>query len=76
MSKNYRKSKLLVPECYDALTQFKLEVAKEIGHFQFCKENNDHYKGDLTSRQNGLEGGPIGGEMVKRMIAQFKNNLA
>jgi len=68
MSKNYRKSRLLVPEAYDAINKFKLEVASEIGLSQFCKENNDHYKGDLTARQNGTEGGPIGGEMVRRMI--------
>lgn len=72
MSKNYRKSRLLVPEAYDAMTKMKLEVASEIGRLQFCKENNDHYKGELTARQNGLEGGPIGGEMVRRMIAQVE----
>ena len=70
MSKNYRKSRLLQPDAYDALTKFKLEVAEEMGRLQYCKENNDHYKGDLTARQNGSEGGPIGGEMVKRMIKQ------
>jgi len=68
MSKNYRKSRLLIPESYDAMTKFKLEVAEEIGLLQFCKENNDHYKGDLTARENGSQGGPIGGEMVRRMI--------
>ena len=75
MSKNYRKSRLLVPESYDAMTKFKLEVAEEIGRTQFCKENNDHYKGDLTARQNGSEGGPIGGEMVKRMIQSFEEGM-
>ncbi|NMA33398.1 MAG: alpha/beta-type small acid-soluble spore protein [Clostridiaceae bacterium] len=58
----------LVPEAREWLTKFKMECAKEIGHEQFVKENNDHYKGDLTSAQNGREGGPIGGQMVKRMI--------
>lgn len=72
MSKNYRKSRLLVPSAYDAINKFKLEVAQEIGLTQFCKENNDHYKGDLTARQNGTEGGPIGGEMVRRMIEYAK----
>ncbi|MBR5218414.1 MAG: alpha/beta-type small acid-soluble spore protein [Clostridia bacterium] len=75
MSKNYRKSRLLVPESYDAMTKFKLEVAEEIGRTQFCKENNDHYKGDLTARQNGSEGGPIGGEMVRRMIQSFEEGM-
>ena len=75
MSKNYRKSRLLNPECYDAINKFKLEVAADMGLTQFCKENNDHYKGDVTARQNGLEGGPIGGEMVRRMIMNFERSL-
>ena len=65
----------LVPEARAALTKFKLECASEIGRTQFCKENNDHYKGDLTCKQNGSEGGPIGGQMVKKMIAMAENNL-
>lgn len=75
MSKNYRKSRLMIPASYDAMTKFKLEVAEEIGLLQFAKENNDHYKGDLTSKQNGSEGGPIGGEMVKRMIKSYEENI-
>ncbi len=75
MSKNYRKSRLLVPEAYDGITRFKLEVAEDMGLSQFCKENNDHYKGDQTARQNGSEGGPIGGEMVRRMIKSYEENL-
>lgn len=75
MGKNYRKSRLMVPEAYDAMTKFKLECAEEIGHLQYCKENNDHYKGDQTARQNGFEGGPIGGQMVKKMIQQYEQNL-
>ena len=60
--------KPLVPECRDALTKFKIECAQEIGHLQYIKENNDHYKVDVPARVNGLEGGPIGGQMVKKMI--------
>ena len=63
----------LVKESREALTNFKLECAKEIGALQYCKENNDHYKGDLASKQNGKEGGPIGGQMVKKMIEAYKN---
>jgi len=69
MGRNYRKSRLLHPEAYDAMQKLKFECAEALGRTQFCKENNDHYKGHLTARQNGAEGGPIGGEMVKRMIA-------
>ena len=69
MGRNYRRSRLLNPNAYDAMQKLKFECAEDLGLTQFCKENNDHYKGHLTARQNGLEGGPIGGEMVKRMIA-------
>ncbi|MGI5849699.1 MAG: alpha/beta-type small acid-soluble spore protein [Christensenellales bacterium] len=49
-----------------------MECASDIGHLEFVKENNDEYKGDLPSKVNGAQGGPIGGEMVKRMIAMAK----
>lgn len=57
------------------LQQLKMESAAEIGHLDFVRENNDHYKGDVTSRQNGLEGGPIGGQMVKKMVAFAEQQL-
>lgn len=50
------------------LHALKMEAAAEIGMTQFVKENNDHYKGDVTSKVNGSQGGPIGGQMVKKMI--------
>lgn len=65
----------IVPESREALTKFKLQCAQEIGRMQFVKENNDHYKGDLTSKQNGSEGGPIGGQMVKKMIEYAQKNM-
>lgn len=65
----------LVPESREALTKFKLECAEEIGRLTYCKENNDHYKGDLSSSKNGHEGGPIGGQMVKRMIEKAENQF-
>lgn len=74
MSRN-RSNRLLIPEAYDALSKFKMECAQDIGRSQFVKENNDHYKGGVTARQNGSEGGPIGGEMVKRMIKNYEESL-
>jgi hypothetical protein len=65
----------LVPSQREALTRFKLECAKEIGALQYVKENNDHYKGDLPSYVNGKQGGPIGGQMVKRMIEMAEKQL-
>ena len=47
-------------------TKFKMECANEIGRLQYCKEFNDEYKGDLPSKVNGAQGGPIGGQMVKK----------
>lgn len=71
-------NKPLVPEAREALRKLKLECAEEIGRLQYCKENNDHYKGDVSAKQNGLEGGPIGGQMVKKMIdmqrSKYSNN--
>jgi len=65
----------LVPDSRAALTKFKLECAQEIGHLTYCKEYNDHYKGDVSCAQNGREGGPIGGQMVKKMIAMVEKQL-
>jgi hypothetical protein len=65
----------LVPESREALTRFKMECAQEIGHLQYVKENNDHYKGDVPAKVNGFEGGPIGGQMVKRMIQMAESQL-
>jgi len=65
----------LVPSKREALTRFKIECAKEIGLEQYVKENNDHYKGDLTSYENGKQGGPIGGQMVKKMIQRSEEQM-
>lgn len=65
----------IVPSSREALTRFKLECAQEIGMLHYAKENNDHYKGDLPSRVNGQQGGPIGGQMVKRMIEMAENQM-
>ena len=65
----------LVKDARNALTQFKIECAQELGRTQFIKENNDHYKGDLSSKQNGSEGGPIGGLMVKKMIESVEKGM-
>lgn len=59
----------------DKLNKLKMEAAEEIGRLQYVKENNDHYKGDVASRINGEQGGPIGGQMVKKMIAAAEKNF-
>jgi small acid-soluble spore protein D (minor alpha/beta-type SASP) len=67
--------KSVMPGSNNAWNAFKMECAQEIGHLQFVRENNDHYKGDVPSRVNGQQGGPIGGQMVKRMINMAKNQI-
>lgn len=55
-------NKTLVPEAKAALDNMKFEIANQLG-----VNLKQGYNGDLTARQNGS----IGGEMVKRMIAQY-----
>lgn len=50
----------------DALNNFKMESAKEVG---VTLKNG--YNGDLTSKQAGS----VGGQMVKKLIAQAESNL-
>lgn len=56
----------LVPEAREALDRFKMEAAGEVG-----VNLNQGYNGQLTSR----EAGSIGGQMVKKMIESYENNL-
>ncbi|MGI6031223.1 MAG: small, acid-soluble spore protein, alpha/beta type [Eubacteriales bacterium] len=64
---NYSSNKPVNANAKEALNQFKYEVANELG-----VNLKNGYNGDLTSRQNGS----VGGEMVKRMIAQAEQNLS
>ncbi|MBO5929486.1 MAG: alpha/beta-type small acid-soluble spore protein [Clostridia bacterium] len=56
----------LVPEAREGLNRFKMEAANEVG-----VNLKQGYNGDLTARQAGS----IGGQMVKKMIQQYENNL-
>lgn len=60
----------------EKLKKLKMEAAEEIGMTQYVKENNDHYKGDLPSKVNGAQGGPIGGRMVQKMIEAEERRLS
>ena len=53
-----RTNKTLVPEAKQALNQFKMEAANEVG-----VNLTQGYNGDLTSRQAGS----VGGQMVNNM---------
>ena len=61
------RNRTLVPEARKGLERLRNEVATEVGLQNY--ENTD--KGNLSSRQNGS----VGGEMVKRMVEQYENQL-
>ena len=54
-----KSSKLNVPESKQAMDQFKMESAKEVG-----VDLKEGYNGSLTSK----EAGSIGGQMVKNVL--------
>ena len=59
-------NKTLVPEAKQALNQFKMEAASEVG-----VNLAQGYNGDLTARQADS----IGGQMVKKMIEKYENDI-
>ena len=59
-------NKTLVPEAKEALERFKMEAANEVG-----VNLKQGYNGDLTSRQAGS----VGGQMVKKMIEKYENDI-
>jgi hypothetical protein len=83
-----RRRKPLVPEARDGLNQLKLNVMNQEGYQVSNAENvkvevaeavgvplKKGYNGELTSRQAGNVGGPIGGRMVSELIKMAKNHL-
>ncbi len=59
-------NKNLVPEAKEALNRFKMEAAQDVG-----VNLKQGYNGDLTSK----EAGSVGGQMVKKMIQAYENNM-
>ena len=60
------KNNAVVPQAREALDKFKMEAAGDVG-----VTLNQGYNGDLTSRQAGS----IGGQMVKKMIEKYENDI-
>ena len=56
----------MVPENQDKLSNFKSEVASSLNI-----NLKQGYNGDLTSRQAGS----VGGQMVKKMIQKYENDI-
>ena len=67
MSNTSSSIKVTVPEAKGALNRFKFEVANELG-----VPLTDGYNGNLTSKQNGS----VGGEMVRKMIAEQERQMS
>ena len=59
-------NRLNIPEARAAMDRFKMEAAAEVG-----VDLKDGYNGDLTSR----EAGSVGGQMVKKMVESYEQNL-
>lgn len=66
MSNTKSSNNLVVPSAREAMNKFKMEAASEVG-----VNLKQGYNGDLTSR----EAGSVGGQMVKKMIEHYENNL-
>ena len=68
-SRNSSSNRLNVPDARQAMDQFKMQAANEVG-----VNLKNGYNGDLTSR----EAGSVGGQMVKKMCpvrsARFDRN--
>ncbi|MBQ2662987.1 MAG: alpha/beta-type small acid-soluble spore protein [Clostridia bacterium] len=61
-----KSSRINVPQAKQAMDQFKMEAAREVG-----VSLTDGYNGDITAKQAGS----IGGQMVKKMIEDYENRL-
>jgi len=59
-------NKIVVPEAKEAHERYKMEAANEVG-----VNLKQGYNGDLTSKQAGS----VGGQMVKKMIEKYENDL-
>ena len=58
----------IVPDAKNALKQFKMEAAREVG----VNLQDGGYNGNLTARENGS----VGGQMVKKMIKSMEDQMS
>ena len=66
MATSGSKNRIVVPEARNAMNKFKMEAANEVG-----VNLQSGYNGHLTSR----EAGSVGGQMVKKMIESYEQNM-
>ncbi|PRX20603.1 small acid-soluble spore protein alpha/beta type [Orenia metallireducens] len=69
MSIRNNSNRVLNPMAVQALDKFKLEAAQELN---VSNEYKSGYWGNITSR----ECGSVGGQMVKKMIQAYEDQLA
>ena len=69
MSARNNSNRLINPAAMQAMDKFKLEAAQELNVSDQYKSG---YWGNMTSR----ECGSVGGQMVKKMIQQYEDQLA
>ena len=65
-SRNSSSNRINVPEARQAMDQFKMQAANEVG-----VDLKQGYNGNLTSR----EAGSVGGQMVKKMIEAYEQGM-
>ena len=63
---NNKGNNIMVSNARQAMDQFKMEAASQVG-----VNLKQGYNGDLTSR----EAGSVGGQMVKKMIEAYENGM-
>lgn len=61
-----KSNSVMVPEAKEAMEQFKMQAASEVG-----VNLKQGYNGDITARQAGS----VGGQMVKKMIESYEKSL-
>ena len=66
LKRKNRRSILMNKNAKAALNNFKMQAANEVG--VTLKQG---YNGDITAR----EAGSVGGQMVKKMVESYENNL-
>ena len=63
---NSSNNRINVPEAREGMNQFKMQAANEVG-----VNLKQGYNGDLPSR----EAGSVGGQMVKKRVEAYEQNL-
>ena len=61
-----KSNSVMVPEAKEAMEQFKMQAASEVG-----VNLKQGYNGDISAR----EAGSVGGQMVKKMIESYEKSL-